>query len=439
MPAPAPAPDPLLASGYFREAGNPLMEFVVRLKPSELEALGHAIVVTYACYARYFDELGKIGEGARDAPRLIKPASFDYGPACVAAEDAALRAASVALIEKEVMQWTPLRDVCVQQPPADVVYKYEPVHVDGRPYLQCTAAGDMRPMQRIVARRLVFLNEALLAVARLHDLQQWKVQAPGAMVRGREASPWADDAWLLLQDIVAILDTLLGLVMRAMFFALIFLAQGSPFAWKMAAGAIALFAIVQGVLLVRKRRRERAESAAPPAPPAPPAPNPAAEPEQTDAAVLELPHLPARVPSAPWYLPEHWLQTAAWSGLAYEEAQMGFEHVPTSDATQRIHWATLDYTQPVAENVPPRAAPSWLFSFVMLPLFLCVVTLHPRVEELRSDAIALRREAICSLAQKWERLVASGKEVRRSKPLLLQHPYAARVLAMEAERQRRAE
>ena len=105
--------------------------------------------------------------------------------------------------------------------------------------------------------------------------------------------------------------------MRAMFFALIFLAQGSPFAWKMAAGAIALFAIVQGVLLVRKRRRERAESAAPPAPPAPSAPNPAAEPEQTDAAVLELPRLPARVPSAPWYLPEHWLQTAAWSGLAY--------------------------------------------------------------------------------------------------------------------------
>ncbi|WFD02856.1 hypothetical protein MOBT1_001543 [Malassezia obtusa] len=410
-----PRSDPLLASGYFREPGNPLLEFVVRVKPSELESLLHAFVVTFSCYAQYYTRVARAANAPTTTPpRLVPPPGVDLAPAHSALANTALRTAAVSFVETEVLQWTPLRDVRPQ---------------DTQPSVERGA----RALQSVVEARMAFLNDALLAVARLHDMHQWRTQTQ--RTHAPPAPP--NDAAELLGDLGAVAHTLLGLLLRAAVVAVLLSLQSPPRLWWYAGGALALYTAVQAVVLVRERRRERAAAASPTAEPASaPAPEPAADAAAAERAMLDIPRLPARVSHGPWYSPEHWERTLAYVGLADEERAMGFEHTPSADAVQRIHWTPLDFAEPAEEAVGAVPATNLVYTYLALPLYLFVATMHPRIQELRSDALALRREAICALAQKWDALAASGKTVRRAKPRLLEHPYAQRVLRAERERRR---
>ncbi|WFC93620.1 hypothetical protein MBRA1_000241 [Malassezia brasiliensis] len=412
----APAIDPLLASGYFRTpSSNPLCEFVVRVKPSELIPLAHALAITYTCYARYYDALALATHSDARAARLVRPVGVPWAPMEEALGDAALRTAAVTFIEREVMQWTPLHELSVA-PAASV--------------------DDVRERQAAIDARLVFLNDALLAIAHLHDMHTWRAQTPST-----PPAAHAQDPWELVMDIGVAARTVLGLVLRMVVLVSLFALRAPPYVRWCACVSLAVYAVVHGVMLVHARRRARGT---PPRPAGTSASAPAGERAlrdttaaevDTGAAILELPHLPSRVPAGPWWAPTRWEQALAYYGLADEEQAMGFVHDATRDAVPRIHWAPHDFGEPETEvpHTPPRA-PSALYTYVALPVYLFIVTLLPRVQELRADALALRRDAICSLAQKWEQLAQSGRPVRRTKPRILEHPYARRVLAAQARR-----
>ncbi|WFD45663.1 hypothetical protein GLX27_000285 [Malassezia furfur] len=416
-PPTAPPADPLLASGYFRApSSNPLCEFVVRVKPSELVPLAHAIAITYTCYARYYDALARATHSDARAPRLVRPIGMPWEPVEEALHDAALRTAAVKFVEREVMQWTPLQELSAA-PTASV--------------------DDVRARQAAIDARLGFLNDALLAIVHLHDTHTWRAQAPGAP----PPVAHAHDPWELAVDVGVAARTVLGLVLRMVVLVSLFALRAPHYVRWCAGVALAMYAVVHGVMLVNARRRARLT---PPTPAGTSASAPAAERAVRDAAgadadlgaaVLELPHLPSRAPVGPWWAPTRWEQALAYYGLVDEEQAMGFVHDATHDAVPRIHWARHDFGEPEAEAPPARPhAPSALYTYVALPLYLFVVTLLPRVQELRADALALRRDAICSLAHKWEQLAQSGRPVRRAKPRILEHPYARRVLAAQARR-----
>ncbi|KAI3626365.1 hypothetical protein CBS9595_001726 [Malassezia furfur] len=415
-PPAAPPMDPLLASGYFRTpSSNPLCEFVVRVKPSELMPLAHALAITYTCYACYYDALARTIHSDARAPRLVRPVGVPWAPIEEALGDAALRTAAVTFIEREVMQWTPLRELSAA-PPA--------------------SADDVRARQAAIEARLGFLNDALLAIAHLHDTHTWRSQAPSV-----PAAAQAQDPWEFAVDVGVAARTVLGLVLRMVVLVSLFVLRAPLYVRWCAGAALAVYAVVHGVMLVHARQRARRT---PPRPAGTSASAPAGEraahdtaaaDADPDAAVLELPHLPSRAPVGPWWAPTRWEQALAYYGLADEEQAMGFVHDATRDAVPRIHWSRHDFGEPEtgAPPAPPRA-PSALYTYVALPLYLFLVTLLPRVQELRTDALALRRDAICSLARKWEQLAQSGRPVRRTKPRILEHPYARRVLAAQARR-----
>ncbi|PKI85647.1 hypothetical protein MVES1_000537 [Malassezia vespertilionis] len=450
-----PISTPVAASSHFsappRAPGerNRLVSFVEQLHDAELEPLAHTLYITFQCYTHYYEKQLRPKHG-KTAPRLVAPFSFDWAGAEQGMADRVLRTASVDFAERTVMQWMPLQLVCrrwQEQPtaPARGVFHYDPVEIDGLSYVRRTyhepAPQSTADISRIIEERMVFLNDVMLALARLHDVNQWKQVASDALVyaQSRHAVlPWRSltaELVEILRDLWGIWDTLFWLSLRVAFVAVLLVAEAPKLHAQVVVAGLCLFTLVQCFVLVRQRRRERSTSQAP-ATASPPLPTNADEEVEADEAVamLQVPILPPHIPRASPYTFQYWLELIARYNLADEERAMGFEHDTARGETPRIRWVRRDWTQ-VRE---PGQCPSspLLHAYVAMPLFLAILTLYPQAEELRSDALSLRRDAILGLAKNWERLRESGKPIG-SMPRVLEHPYAKTLVQQEAQRQRR--
>ncbi|WFD42660.1 hypothetical protein MPSI1_001308 [Malassezia psittaci] len=401
--------DPLLDSGYFREEHrvNPLQEFIARLLPSELLPLCHAQAVTHMCYAKYYTALEEARHGSRPAPRLTLPPTLDLTPAHEALNNPPLRSASVSFVELEVMQWNSLASFGRSNTTYSAGSSQLPTHDSLSTFLQTASQKDIAALQNSIEARMNFLNDAMLAILRLHDMHQWRTQhnsSVSSQIRPDVAREWAGDIRAVLQTIGS--PVIRGVVVGAL------LAVRTPrnILWYIGA-SLCVYIITHAVILVRARRRQRMEAAE------------SSEPNTRNAdagqrrtepvltatrsglsesvsdfdAILDVPKLPSRVSQAPKYSLDYWEHMLAYYGLAEEEHAIGFEHVANTRDIQRISWTSMNFSEASNDQSMPaqmvRPSNIW-YTYLLLPLYLLLITLHPRIQEMRSDAIALRREAI---------------------------------------------
>ncbi|WFD29292.1 hypothetical protein MSPP1_000299 [Malassezia sp. CBS 17886] len=443
VPSPAgphsPRDDPLVASGYFRlahgapppAAPKPRMPappaatasptyppahallLAVQERPAdELFPIAQSLYITIQCYATY---CARNLHCAQPGPLLVPLG--DWGEADAALREPRLRAAAVDWVESELLRWTPL------------------VH-ESRKAQQRAAHAELA---QVVEARLVYLQRALLAVVRLHDIH--RVQETTA--RSAPTDRRAPDAFAALHamsrdDWIWAAWTLATMAFRVAFFLFMFGAGVPPHIWYALACLSAVYVAAQGYRRIALRAQERQQHAGADAAERPRAPEsaPASEPVPAgERAVLALPRLPARVPAGSPLLVEYWVKRIAWLELADEEAHIGFAHVPLD--AMRIHWVDCDWTRPEALPPRPPALSAPIQRLIALPLFLFLATLVPQLEESRSDAIALRNEAIRALAGKWQQLQERVPDVPLATPRILQHPYARALLAYDEGRRRR--
>ena len=413
------------------EQNNPLLAFVEQLPRSDLPALAHALYVTYEHYANDFARLRERHPDvlAIPVPPMVHVAAFDFAPALAVLRNATQTASTVALVETQVMLWPPMVDKPLRA--REHRAKYTPVTLGGLPYLRRTFEADTdddaRARGAALCERLAFLNDAMVSLERLD-------------AASHTPTPSAPPAHVTLEDLASMLRMLLGLSLHLALAFFLFL-SGAPLRYQVFMGGTAiLYAAYQAFHHVQRRIRERQPPA--PEPPVPTTRTTASanatdpsSPSSTGSTQLELPRLPHRRPTAAAFHVDYWMQRVALWGLESEEAAMGFEHVPPTEPL-RITWEPYDWAHVSPPLAPPPSTPAAAAAVTTAAVgrawFFALATFIPRIEEIRYDAIALRRDAILTLARKCEQLKATGAQLRAPPPMLT-HPYAVHLLG-ESER-----
>ena len=199
--------------------------------------------------------------------------------------------------------------------------------------------------------------------------------------------------------------------------------------------ALLVFHVAAAMWFVH-RRRTQAQAAASSAAPSPPVRAAPSAPLSPTELTLEIPRLPHRVPTVPPTTCRYWMQRMAWFGLEEEEVAMGFEHVPPTEP-RRILWEARAWPAQQQRPMPPRPPAPAVVPHVIKALIVFLMTLEPEIDKLRSDAILMRKDAICALARRWKELQEQHKNeaaLSGSTPSILLHPYARRVLLEEERR-----
>lgn len=401
-PAPADAPPARPAPIV---PNNPLLAYVEGLSQPELDLFIVALAATYEGYAAYARKLGR-----RAAPLPIAPAQL---ASVLASREAAAQA--VRVIETDVMHWSPLEheSAAAQRRVHKACFKYTEVEFGGLPYLLREPAADpavVAALGDLVDARLAFLARATVAAQRLYDMHAVEADARAAPPPPHALQPVIDNA-----------GTIATGLLRPVFYALLIAwAITMHLPWRESLfvyGVLTLAIAVEGYFVVRRA------VAQPTRPPARRAPSAA---RSTMQAPLDIPRLPRLSRRLQQSAPLYWAHTLARYDLERQEAEIGFEHVDSDGQVLAVDWATRDWT---AEEDTVRPRPQALHERALLPLAVLVISLVPRLEEWRTDAIALRDDAIVALARRWEELQASGIPHNGVPPRILRHPYSLRVIA----------
>lgn len=423
----ATAPTPLSAAARERLASLP---------PAQIAVVGEALCVAAAAYTAYAQQLQDTFPDLPSPPRPVRaPGSW---AAAAAATDA--RGEALELVEAHVMRWQPLSELS-HDARAHVRtahrWVYEPRMIHGLPYLLRTCVQATPQSARALA------EEAHTRVDALQDAlgvlwERAMSAAPAAPAAPPQAAAPTTVLALTADDWLSLVHLLFDMSWRILLVLLLFYPYGTIWHKVVLGGAVAAYIVLTTHRHLQERWRQRMpsapESEAPAPAPAPPA--------HESGATLELPRLPSRVPTASMLYWEHWAQRIAWLGLEDEERAIGFTHAPRTSPA-RIVWDTYAWdaapAQSTQSSLPPPPPPppphhwprpAWQ-RYVVLPCQVLALTLVPSIEAMRTEAIAMRREAIAALARRYERLRTSYDGALAAPPVILQHPYARAVLAAQ--------
>ena len=407
--APPPAPP-----AHADSAASPLAT-LQSLPRRELAPMLSALYMTLSSYYAYYEELCE--SFARPCV-LARPVPMHD---VERVDDPAVRAAAIHMIESHIMHWTPLRaeseKACTEEP------RYEHVTLCHLPFLLRTmsprAPTHLLPL---LETRIVTLL-MLYAHFHAHDTER------------RDAPRMHRRSWTMSRDDwVALIGFLFRMVGRTLMFAVLLLPNYlEAHLWRVLA-ALLVFNVAAAMWFVHRRRPQAPAPASSDAPSPPVRAAPSAPLSSTELT-LEIPRLPHRVPTVPPTTCEYWMQRMAWFGLEEEEVAMGFEHVPPTEP-RRIMWEARAWPAQQRRPMPPRPPTSAVVQYVLKPLVVFLMTLEPEMDKLRSDALLMRKDAICALARRWKELQEQHENeaaLSGSTPSILLHPYARRVL-LEEER-----
>lgn len=410
--APAPPPTP---PAQDDSAASPLAT-LQSLPRAELAPMLSALYMTLASYYAYYEDLC---ESLARPCVLARPVPMHD---VERVDDPAVRAAAIRMIESHIMHWTPLRaeseKACTEEP------RYEHVTLCHLPFLLRTmsprAPTHLLPL---LETRIVTL---LMLYAHFHAHDTERRDTPSVH---RQSWPVTRRDWL------ALLGFLLRMAGRTLMFVAFFLPNYlADHLWHVLA-ALLVFHVAAAMWFVH-RRRTQAQAAASSAAPSPPVRAAPSAPLSPTELTLEIPRLPHRVPTVPPTTCRYWMQRMAWFGLEEEEVAMGFEHVPPTEP-RRILWEARAWPAQQQRPMPPRPPAPAVVPHVIKALIVFLMTLEPEIDKLRSDAILMRKDAICALARRWKELQEQHKNeaaLSGSTPSILLHPYARRVLLEEERR-----
>lgn len=413
-PEPASPPEPPTQDN---SAASPLVT-LQSLPQVEYAPMLSALYMTLSSYHAYYEELC---ESLARPSVLARPMPMHDAERI---DDPSVRAAAIHMVETHIMHWTSLRTesekACTEEP------RYEHVTLHHLPFLlRTTSTTAPTHLMPLLETRIVTL---LMLYAQFHAHCTERRDAPSV-----ERRSWT----MTRDDWVALVGFLLRLIGRTILFVLFCLpTYVIMHPWRVLAAALVFH--VAGAVWFVHRRQPRAPAPASTDVPSPPVPPAASIQHSSTELTLEIPRLPHRVPTVPPTKWEYWVQRMAWFGLEEEEVAMGFEHVPPTEP-RRITWEVCAW--PAQQRpIQPRQPTSAVVQYVIKPLFIFFMTLEPEMDKLRSDAILMRQDAICALARRWKELQEQHKDEAALKdniPLILQHPYARRVLLDEERRSAR--
>lgn len=413
-PEPTPPPEP---PAQDNSATSPLVT-LQSLPRVECAPMLSALYMTLSSYYAYYEELCE--SFARPCV-LARPVPMHD---VERVDDPSVRAAAIDMVEMHIMHWTSLRTesekACTEEP------RYEHVTLHNLPFLlRTTAPTALTHLMPLLESRIVTL---LMLYAQFHAHCTERRDAPSA-----ERRSWT----MSRHDWLALVGFLLRLVWRTALFVIFCLpTYVVDHPWRVLA-AVLVFHVAGALWFVHRRQPQAPPPASTNVAPPPVVPVPAAQHSSTELT-LEIPRLPHRVPTVPPTTRDYWMQRIAWFGLEEEEVAMGFEHVPPTEP-QRITWEACAWP-PQQRPIQHRQPTSAVVQYVIKPLFLFMMTLEPEMDKLRSDAILMRRDAICALARRWKELQEQHKDeaaLKENIPTILQHPYARRVLLEEERRSTR--
>lgn len=426
-PPPLPAEAPTESPSSLPAEVPPYAAFFESMPTEDETAIAHALFFTHAAYTASLAELSpNLPEGR--LPRVPVPTMW---PDDTTQQDADVRCNAVTLIERHVMHWEPWQDVCAKAPQAmsTPVAQYEHLMLQGLPYLLCTykAAPPEAVTQALVRQlleRIAYLHDAWVELACRH-IDHRPAPEPGPVPTPLDLLTWA--------DVGAVLGSTAIMAWRLLLLH-VGITQYLPGIWN-TIGIIAewLFLVGHACSALQRRWRERVAAHVGTQAPSP-SPSPSPSPAQTAASetltelpdALEMPYLPHRRPQGHWNQLHYWIQLVAWLGMEEEEVAMGFGHVPP-DTPLRITWIP---TRAYPTTRPAPLQRPWWLRYGILPAVLFFVTLLPAVDECRSDALSLRKDAILALKIKWDEFrdkPSTPSDIRP--PALLLHPYSLSVLA----------
>ncbi|KAL4400008.1 hypothetical protein ACI68E_002921 [Malassezia pachydermatis] len=429
-----PEPEPKAGSADEAETDEAWRTYFEMLAPEHVEATAHALYITSRCYHMYYEKLAETCQGTMPPmPLLLVPPGIDFAPAQALWADASICRDTVEMVERQIMQWKPMKELSAEAQQASaaspVAWTYEPVEVDGLPYLlrtpsdMSTNAGLTLTMHLV--ERTTTLMEALMLLAQAHDHYTWSL----AMPRPSSSPPrWGREDWLSLVYMYFHLLWRIGIAL------LLFWPHHSRMQQGLVIAATVAYLVFRGYRHMQERGRPPSTTTTSTTPAEAMASTTTAN-EATSSSssawTLELPRLPYRTPAQGHWHVESWMQRIAWLGLEEEERAMGFGHT-APQTPPRIVWETCAW--PHTHAIEPR--PVWhrqaVMRWVLWPVLLCLMSVIPHIEELRSDALSMRREAITALAKKWERLREAYEAAERPvppPPALLQHPVSRMILA----------
>ena len=449
---------------------DPCMQRLMELPRHEHKSMLLALYITYASYCTFMHKIQQTLDPSAEARLPIEVHAGDH--ASMLRTDAQMQTEAIKIVDSYVMQWTSLFAECdraCQNDAHTTQQHYEPVWIEGLPFLLCTN----KPIPpRSVMELLSTLDKRIHALMKLYvQFYAYSVEQGTAVSSATRASSESELAHpprqqqqqvrITYEDWMSLARYLLSLTWRIGMTVLMFFLDYVVLYPRIMGALFVAFLSIAGLFHMKRRLSERA-------PTEPPAPTPSAAPRATATAtpsdtvqetsssrlgpiasqepvvhttILELPRLPRRTPTAPVYKLEHWLQRIAWFGLEEEEVAIGFDHVSPTEPL-RVTWEPCAWPPRHAQSRPSAgvriasSVPALEYAWKLI--YVCLVTFEPEIDKLRHDAIGLRKDAICSLARKWEQLHEQEpnavESFKQNRPAILDHPYAQHLLAAEAQR-----